>query len=376
MVELESPSDNKAAVDRCGEYLAEEFARRGGQVKLHRNRQAGDQLQVDLKPRPSRVSKAERGAPTPSGAGGQDPRPVLLLGHHDTVWDVGTLNTMPIREANGRLYGPGVFDMKAGIGLMLFALDALREVRGSVPRSVTVLLSPDEELGSAASRQITETIAQRCSAVLVLEPAHGLDGKCKTARKGVGDYTMNVSGVAAHAGLDFEIGQSAIVELARQIERIAGFTDLKRGVTFNPGLVRGGTRTNVVAAEASVEIDVRIAKARDAAYVARCMKSLQPVNRNCKLAVSGGINRPPLERTREVVKLYRIARRLANELGFELGEASVGGGSDGNFTAALGSTTLDGLGAVGEGAHAAHESIVMSELPRKVALIAGLIETL
>jgi glutamate carboxypeptidase len=360
IVELESPSQDKAALDRCADFLAEELARRGGKIKLHRNRAAGNQLQADfpVRQRPAR---------------GQTRGRVLLLGHHDTVWDVGTLRTMPLREAGGRLYGPGVFDMKAGIGLMLFALDALREAGGGLPRPVTVLLNPDEETGSAASREKTKTIAKRCSCVLVLEPAHGADGKCKTARKGVGDYTLKVTGVAAHSGLDFEKGQNAIIELAHQIQRIAGFTDLKRGVTFNPGLVRGGTRTNVVPAEASLEIDVRVAKAKDAAYVARCMKSLKAANRKCKLSVEGGMNRPPLERTAAVTKLYAVARDVAAELGFELGEIAVGGGSDGNFTGALGVPTLDGLGAVGDGAHAANESIVIAELPRRVALIAGLI---
>jgi glutamate carboxypeptidase len=373
IVEIESPTHDKSAVDRCGELLAEEFARRGGRVKLHRNRTAGNQLQVDFPATKSQVRpKTVRGKATP----GNTRAPLLLLGHHDTVWDLGTLRTMPLRETHGRLYGPGVFDMKAGIAMMLFALDSIREVCSGLSRPITVLLNPDEETGSSASRHITEKMAKRCSAVLVLEPANGPDGKCKTARKGVGDFTVEVTGRAAHSGLDFEKGQNAIIELAHQVRQIAGFTDLKRGITFNPGLIRGGTRTNVVPAEASVEIDVRIPKARDAAYVARCMRSLRPANRGCKLFVEGGINRPPLERTAAVAKLYELARNLAGKLGFDLGEIAVGGGSDGNFTGALGIPTLDGLGAVGEGAHAANECVVLSELPRRVALIAGLLQVL
>jgi glutamate carboxypeptidase len=360
LVELESPSLDKTAVDRLGEFLAQEFTRLGGKVKVHRQPAAGNHLEVNF--------SAER-----RGRGG---KPVLLLGHLDTVYEVGTLKSMPFRVAQGRAWGPGTFDMKSGITQMLFALRAVRQVRGGLGRPVSVLLVSDEEVGSATSRRITEALARKAQAVLVLEPAHGPQGALKTARKGVGDYVVKVTGRAAHAGLDFRAGQNAILELAQQIARIAAFTDLERGTTVNVGVVRGGTRTNVVPGEAVAEVDVRIAHLSDAALIEKKFRSLRPFNPKCRLEVSGGINRPPLERAQGGALLYGVAKGLARGLGWELGEAAVGGGSDGNFTAALGVPTLDGLGGVGEGAHAAHESVVLAEMPRRAALLAGLLETI
>ncbi len=355
LVETESPSDNKEAVDRLGQLLAGKFSAIGGRVQFHRTSGFGDHLQVDFP--------------------GSGPKPVLLLGHLDTVYPMGTLATMPCRTSDGRLWGPGTLDMKSGIGLLFHVIEGLRSWHGNLPRAVTVLLVSDEEVGSDSSRQITERLAKESAAVLVLEPSYGLHGAVKTARKGVGEYQVKVTGVAAHSGLDFEKGQSAILELARQIGKIATFTDLKRGLTLNVGLVQGGTRVNVVAAEAAATVDVRISRAKDGALVDKKMRSLHPVNRKCKLTVTGGVNRPPMERTPGVAALYEKAAEIAKGLGWKLEEAAVGGGSDGNFTAGLGIPTLDGLGGVGEGAHAAHESIVISELPRRAALLAGLIET-
>jgi len=243
-----------------------------------------------------------------------------------------------------------------------------------LPRPVTVFLVSDEEVGSDSSRKITEELARRSAAVLVLEPAAGLRGAVKTARKGVGDYTLTVHGVAAHAGLDPGKGHSAIVELARQITAVSKFNDLKQGVSVNPGVVRGGTRTNVIAAEATVEIDVRIKNAKQAAGLERKMRSLKPFDKRCKLTVSGGINRMPMERTAGVAALYEKAQEIAKHIDWRLEEAAVGGGSDGNFTAGIGIPTLDGLGAVGEGAHAVHEYILISELSRRALLLAGMIE--
>ncbi len=351
LVELESPSNSKVAVDHLGEFVAHEFERRGGRVRLHRQRELGDHLRADF-----------------SGAG----RPILLLGHMDTVWDVGTLARMPLKEERGRLYGPGVLDMKSGIALMLHALEALAE-RG--PRRLTALLVSDEEIGSRSSRALTEKLATESAAVLVLEPAAGLHGALKTARKGVGEFHIKVTGTAAHSGLDFEKGQSAVLELAQQLIAISEFTDLNRGVTVNPGIIRGGTRVNVIAAEAEADVDARIARVSDAARLEKRFRALKPFNRKCRLAVTGGIDRPPMER-RACAALFAKAQPLAQELGFSLEEESVGGGSDGNFTAALGVPTLDGLGGVGEGAHAAHESIIIDELPRRAALLVRLIESL
>jgi glutamate carboxypeptidase len=356
MVLRESPTQNKQACDALCSYLARQFESLGGHVRIHRQRSAGNHLQVTF-----------------TGAKGRES--VLLLGHFDTVYDVGTLQTMPWREAKGRLYGPGVFDMKSGIAQMMFALWAAREVRGGLPRPVTVLLVSDEEGGSESSRALTEKIARQCAAVLVCEPS-GPGGALKTARKGVGSFLMKITGQAAHSGLDFEKGQSAILELAHQIQAISRLTDLKRGVTLNVGVVRGGTRTNVIAAEALAEVDLRIAKKADGAVMERKIRGLRPVNPKCRIEIDGGINRPPMERTKHVVALYELARKIAGELGFSLAEIAVGGGSDGNFTGGIGIPTLDGLGAVGEGAHATHESVVTAELPRRTALLAGLIEAI
>ena len=281
---------------------------------------------------------------------------------------------MPCRTGNGRLWGPGVLDMKSGIALMLYAIQGLQAWHGRLPRPVTVLLVSDEEVGSASSRHITEGLAKQSSAVLVLEPSYGPKGAVKTARKGVGEYRLRVRGVASHSGLDFEKGQSAILELAHQILAISKLVDRTRGLTLNVGLVQGGTRVNVIAAEAAASLDVRIARMKDAAGVDRKLRSLKPFNRKCKLEVTGGINRPPMERNAGVAQLYNRASVIARELGWKLSEAAVGGGSDGNFTAGLGVATLDGLGGVGDGAHAVHEFVLVSELPRRAALLAGLIE--
>ena len=356
LVEIESPSDNKAAVDCLAKTVAQKFAALGGQVRIHRATNFGDHLQVDFEGK----------------SGGT---PVLLLGHYDTVYPLGTLASMPCRVVDNKLTGPGVLDMKSGIALMLHALSALQEWGGSLPRPITVLLVSDEEVGSDSSRAITESLAKKAAAVLVLEPSYGFEGAVKTARKGVGEYMVKVTGRASHAGLDFQKGVNAILELARQIEKVSSFTDLKKGLTVNVGIVSGGSRTNVVPAEATAQVDVRIARLKDAAGIDKKMRGLRPFNRKCKLEITGGINRPPMERTAGVAALYAKAVAVAGELGWKLGEAAVGGGSDGNFTAGLGIPTLDGLGGVGDGAHASHEHILIPELPRRAALVAGLIES-
>ena len=358
LVELESPSQDKAAVDRLGGFVAGEFARLGGQIIFHPDSRAGNQLQVEF---PAKIG----GGP-----------PILLLGHLDTVWEVGTLRAMPFAVRDGRAWGPGVFDMKSGITQMIFALAALREVHGSLRRRITVLLNSDEEVSSESSRRLIEGLARRSAAVLVGEPAQGLDGAVKTSRKGVGEYVVRVTGKPAHAGLDYEMGASAIAELARQIARMEKFTDLKRGITVNVGVIRGGTRTNVIAGEAVAEVDVRIGRPSEARVLERQFRSLKPFDRRCRIEVSGGIQRPPMPRSPAVARLYGLAKGVARSLGLDLKEAAVGGGSDGNFTAALGIPTLDGLGGVGEGAHAKHESVLVAELPRRAALLAGLIEAI
>jgi glutamate carboxypeptidase len=351
LVEQESPSEDRQAVN-AAMALAERRAReQGARIKRHKQREFGDVLELRFGPSRSKQ------------------KPVLLLGHLDTVWPIGTLKKMAWREADGRYWGPGVLDMKAGVVMALAALSTLREMKSARP--VTLLLNSDEEVGSPISRSITERLALESTAVLVLEPAQGL--AYKTARKGVGHYHVEVTGVGAHSGVDFERGHSAVLELAKLIQTISGFTNLARKLTVNCGVIAGGTRSNVVASQAWTEVDIRIAKASDAAYVEKLFRSLKVSDPQCKLAITGGINRPPMERIAGTIALFKKARSIAAELGFVLEEAATGGGSDGNFTAALGVPTLDGMGAVGDGAHAAHESVVIEHLVPRTALLAAMI---
>jgi glutamate carboxypeptidase len=354
LVRAESPSGDKAAVDACAALVAEHANALGGRVTLHRQRAYGD------------VLEARFGLRSKSGATGR----ILLLGHLDTVWPLGTLKTMPCKLSEGRLWGPGTLDMKAGAAMALTAIEMLVEA-GLLGREIVLLLTSEEEVGSPVSRPITERLAAQCVGVYVLEPAQGL--AYKTARKGTGMWRIDVQGVAAHAGVDFEKGSNAIRELARVVETVSGWTDLKRGLTVNVGVAGGGSRSNVIAAEAWAEVDVRIVRKADEARMERKFAGLKATDKGCTLTVSGGMNRPPMERRRGGVKLYRQARGLAAELGFALDEAATGGASDGNFTAALSIPTLDGMGAVGEGAHARHESVLVEHLAPRTALLAGML---
>jgi glutamate carboxypeptidase len=351
LVEVESPSRDAAAGQRFLDLFSDVVAPLG---KFRILRGGHLRCEFDL---PGRRKRGQ----------------ILALGHYDTVWPAGTLATMPFRRAKGRLWGPGVLDMKAGLAFFVFAMRALRELEIAVPHRVVLQVNADEEVGSESSRAFTEQAARQSKAVLVLEPGTGLEGRLKTARKGVGTYQIRVHGVAAHAGVDFSAGASAVVELARQIDRVAEFTDLSRGVTVNPGVVAGGTRSNVIAAEAHAEVDFRISRLKDAAPLEKKFRSLRPVDKRCRIEVTGGLNRPPMERTPGVVALFRLAQQVGRELGVRVEESSTGGGSDGNFTAALGVPTLDGLGAVGEGAHASHESILIDRIADRTALLAKLV---
>jgi glutamate carboxypeptidase len=356
LVEIESPSDDKPSVDRIALFLKSKFESIGGHAQFRKSSDYGNSLQIDF------------------AASASDQKPVLLLGHYDTVYPLGTLAKMPCKIEGGRLYGPGVLDMKSGIALMLQAIEALQAWHGALPRPVTMFLVSDEEVGSRSSRPITEALAKKSAGVLVLEPA-GPRGAVKTARKGVGEYKLHVQGIAAHAGLDPGKGHSAILELARQLAVIAKLNDLRSGISVNPGLIAGGTRSNVVAAAAQAIIDVRIKEAKQARSLDRILHALKPFDKHCKLEMTGGINRLPMERTAGVAKLYKSAQAIAKEVKWKLEEAAVGGGSDGNFTAGIGIPTLDGMGGVGQGAHAVHEHIVISELPRRALLLAGMVES-
>jgi glutamate carboxypeptidase len=351
LVRQESPSEDPQAVNAAMTLTENWGKEQGARIRRHKQREFGDVLELRFGP-----ARSKR-------------KPVLLLGHLDTVWPIGTLQKMPWREASGRYWGPGVLDMKAGVVMALTALSTLHEL--DLARPVILLLNSDEEVGSPVSRAITERLALESAAVMVLEPAQGL--AYKTARKGVGHYNVEVTGIASHSGVDFERGHSAVLELAKLIQTISGFTNLARKMTVNCGVIAGGTRSNVVASQAHTEVDVRIAKASDAAYVEKLFRGLKVSDPHCKLTVTGGINRPPMERKAGTIALFKKARSLATELGFTLEEAATGGGSDGNFTAALGIPTLDGMGAVGEGAHAAHESVIIEHLVPRTALLAAMI---
>ncbi len=354
LVEAESPTDAPAAVNQAADLVTTFAEPLGGRPRRHSRPGFGDVLELRFGP-----ARSPR-------------KPILLLGHLDTVWPLGTLRNMPFRQTRKEVAGPGVLDMKAGVLMALHAVDLARQ--NGLSRPVTLLLNPDEEVGSPVSRPLTERLALRSAAVLVLEPAQGL--ACKTARKGIANYTLAVTGRAAHSGVDFPSGHSAILELAHQIHAIAALTDLPRGLTLNPGVITGGTRSNVVAAHATAEIDVRLPRAADAARIDRALRRLKPHDPACTLSLSGGLNRPPMERSPAVVRLYRHAAELAAGLGFHLPEASTGGASDGNLTAALGIPTLDGLGAVGAGAHAPHEHLLPEHLAPRTALLAALLLSL
>lgn len=355
LVLVESPSDSPAAVNAAARTLAALAAPLNPIVTRHRQTAYGDVLQLDFF--------------TDVLPGNDARKPILLLGHLDTVWPLGTLATMPFHKRDGRLYGPGVLDMKAGVLMALTALKALAQL--GIRRPATLLLNSDEEIGSPISRPITERLALQSEAVFVLEPPQVL--AYKTARKGVGQFNLHVTGVASHAGVDFDRGHSAIRELARLIETVSRFTETSLNRTVNVGRVTGGTRSNVIAAEAYAEVDVRIATLSDAATVESLFAALRTTDPHCTLTITGGINRPPMERTPATVALFEEARKQAAQLGFNLEEASTGGGSDGNFTSALGVPTLDGMGAVGEGAHASHENILLEHLVPRTALLAAML---
>jgi len=358
LVEQESMSRQPEATARIADSLGDRLAREGASVDLIRDPIYGSTLRA-------RYS---------AGDGSGEAKQLLVVGHLDTVWPLGTLASRPFRVEEGRAYGPGIFDMKSGVAIASFAMRALSELGRGTRRAVTMLMTCDEETGSHFSREIIEDEARGAVAALVLEPPIP-GGIVKTGRKGVGEFELVAYGRPAHAGNDPRAGINAITELAHHVLAIDALSDYERGTTLNVGVVRGGVLSNVVPAEARASIDMRFQTEEEGARITEALSALRPVLDGSRLEVKGGVNRPPLVRTSEIGVLFELARKLAAEIGFELKEGSVGGGSDGNFIAALGVPVLDGLGVDGAGAHAEHEHIIVSDIPRRAALIARLIET-
>jgi glutamate carboxypeptidase len=358
-VRCESPSHNKDAVDRMGDMVAAEWRRRDAKVHILRQKQRGNHVRAEM----------WLGNGRPRGQ-------ILVVGHLDTVYPLGTLARMPFRVLGGRALGPGIFDMKAGLAIALGAADSLKANGVRPARRVVFFWNSDEEIGSGSSRAHIEREARRSDAVLVLEPAAGPGGRLKTERKGLGAAEIIVTGRSAHAGIRPSAGVNAVHELALQISRLMKMNNSRRGITLQATVIAGGTVSNVVPAHARAEVDIRYSHLVDAPKIDRQLRKLGPILKGAQIEVRGGINRPPLERTPAVQKLFAHAQNLMRAMGVDLAETSTGGGSDGNFTAALGVPTLDGLGAVGNGAHSPVEHILIRSLAERAALLAGLLETL
>src|SRR3979490_183284 len=354
-VTADSPSLEKAAADRCCGLIAEEWNRQGARVERIAQKHRGDLLRITHAPGKSR----------PSGQ-------FLVLGHYDTVYSTGTLARMPFRVEGGKAYGPGTFDMKTGIVQALFALQTLQHAEIPLRKRLVFLWTSDEEIGSESSRKFFEAEARRSDAVFVLEPSFGPRGMLKTARKGVGEAELIVHGRASHAGLAPQEGINAIHELARQLARIEGWNDFRRGVTINTGIVEGGTRTNVIPERARAVLDLRAMRISDMRGMERRLHALRPFHRGARLEITGGFDRPPLERKMSAT-LFARDKAVEKEMNLSLAAATVGVGSDGNFTAVLGIPTLDGLGAVGDGAHSTREHILINTMPARAALLASLL---
>jgi glutamate carboxypeptidase len=358
----ESPSLNKTAVDSFGRIVSQEWARRGAKLRVLRQAEHGNHLRAEIWFGERRPQKQ-----------------ILVLGHLDTVYPLGTHATTPFRVSDGRAWGPGTFDMKGGLVIALFAIDALKLAGASPEKRLVFFWNSDEEIGSKTSRSEIEREAVRSDAVLVLEPAAGREGRLKTARKGAGSAEIVVTGRSGHAGIAPHVpgaGVNAVHELALQIARLMKMNNRRRGITVQATVAFGGTVSNVIPERAQAAIDIRHAHLSDAPKIDRALRSLRPILAGAQIEVRGGVNRPPLERTPDVLKLFTQARRIMNEMGLAVDEAWVGGVSDGNFTAALGVPTLDGLGAVGDGAHSPREYVVLRSLPERAALLAGLLATL
>jgi len=357
LVNTDTPSDQKPPLDRLASWFAGQFRRCGAQTEVIQNREAGNHV------------LARWNWP------GATRKPVLVLGHLDTVWGLGESQRRPARIEDGKLFGPGAVDMRGGLTLVLALARFLAEHSATPERPVTVLLSSDEEVGSLTSRARIEAQARASEVVLVMEPCLP-GGALKTFRKGVGRFTITSRGVAAHAGVDYSRGVSAIRELAHQVLALYKLNDPAKGTTVNVGVIRGGSRSNVVADQAEIEVDLRVASVAEGARLEGLVRSLKPRNHGATLQITGGINRPPLERTAKIVALFKRASALAKEIGIELTQGGTGGGSDGSFTAALGIPTLDGLGPDGAGPHALHEHVLLEDMVPRAALLIQLVRKL
>jgi glutamate carboxypeptidase len=350
IVALESPSSNKAAVDACIAFVAEQLRALGAEVQSVPQTSAGNHLLASW------------------SGDAQDDRQFLSILHLDTVWPLRTLDNMPLHEADGKLYGPGVYDMKASAAMTLIALKVLQESGLKPCYPIRMLFTSDEEMGSETSRSLIEAEALKSALVLVMEPAMA-GGQLKTFRKGVGDFNIVAHGRAAHAGVDHQKGVNAIEELAQQIIRLQAMTDYSQGTTINTGMIRGGSASNVVPERAEMIVDFRVSKVSEGQRVESVIKDLQPILSGTRLDISGGLNRPPMERTPTMIATFEQAKRLGASIGLNLEEGSTGGGSDGNFTGALDIPTLDGIGAIGDGAHASHEHVVIESLVDRMTLL-------
>jgi glutamate carboxypeptidase len=360
LVEQESMSRDAEANRRIAESFGDRLSQAGAAVDLISDPRYGATLRARYEFNSNAISSDKQ---------------LLVVGHLDTVWPKGTLAARPFRIEDDRAFGPGIFDMKSGVSLAVFAARAIKDLTREARGPLTLLMTSDEETGSHFSRELIEEEAGHARAALVLEPPIP-GGTIKTGRKGVGEFELIIRGRPAHAGNDPRAGISAITELAHQILNINNLSDYERGTTLNVGVVHGGVLSNVIAAEARASVDMRYQTMEEGERIVDAMGQLRPALDGARIEVRGGINRPPLVRTPEIGKLFEHAKQLASEIGFELREGSVGGGSDGNFIAARGVPVLDGLGVDGAGAHAEHEHIIVSDIPRRAALLTRLIETI
>lgn len=350
MVSIESPSNNKQALNTILQFIENKL----NELGFYSIRVSGKKTGGYLYARP-KIRKKNKPLQ-------------LLIGHCDTVWSINTIKDNPVVQHDGKLTGPGVYDMKAGLTQIIFSLLAIKELSLNLTSTPIILINTDEEIGSIESTHVIKRLSKIANRAYVLEPPLGLEGKLKTARKGIGRFTITVKGKAAHAGLDPEKGVNAIVELSHQVQQLYAMNDFEKGITVNIGMIQGGNSPNVIAAESKAVIDVRVYNDEDGKYITQKIHQLKPMLQDVKLSIEGGIGRQPMEKTPRNQQLWRIAKANGKLLGLKLEQATAGGGSDGNTTS-LYTATLDGLGTIGDGAHAKHEFIYTDKLIERTMLL-------